>query len=133
MPDKGTFSFAGLSDTYFAAVFVPENNARREVVSFGDTVRTPVEEKVQPYAGVAVSDGDANRFELFVGPKDVDLLRSINPKLEQVVDFGWLGVLAKPLFLVVNWLNDHAVHNFGWAIVLVTVAINFVLFPLKFT
>jgi YidC/Oxa1 family membrane protein insertase len=129
----GTFSFAGLADTYFAAVFLPQNNARIEVVSFGDTVRTPLEEKPLPYSGVAVSDGDGNRFELFVGPKDVDLLRGINPKLEQVVDFGWLGVLAKPLFLVVNWLNDHAVHNFGWAIVLVTVLINFVLFPLKLT
>ena len=133
VPSAGTFSFAGLADTYFAAVFLPENNARTEVVSFGDTVRTPLEEKTLPYSGVAVSDGGANRFEVFVGPKDVDLLRSINPKLEQVVDFGWLGVLAKPLFLAVNWLNDHAVHNFGWAIVLVTVAINFALFPLKLT
>ena len=133
VPSAGTFSFAGLADTYFAAVFLPENNARTEVVSFGDTVRTPLEEKTLPYSGVAVSDGSANRFEVFVGPKDVDLLRSINPKLEQVVDFGWLGVLAKPLFLAVNWLNDHAVHNFGWAIVLVTVAINFALFPLKLT
>jgi YidC/Oxa1 family membrane protein insertase len=133
IPSAGTFSFAGLADTYFAAVFLPENNARTEVFSFGDTVRTPLEEKPQPLSGVAVSDGDGNHFELFVGPKDVDLLRSINPKLEQVVDFGWLGVLAKPLFLVVNWLNDHAVHNFGWAIVLVTVVINFVLFPLKLT
>jgi YidC/Oxa1 family membrane protein insertase len=133
IPSAGTFSFAGLADTYFAAVFLPGNNVRMEQVTFGDTVRTPLEEKPQPYAGVAVSDGGSNRFELFIGPKDVDLLRSINPKLEQVVDFGWLGVLAKPLFLVVNWLNDHVVHNFGWAIVLVTVVINFVLFPLKLT
>jgi YidC/Oxa1 family membrane protein insertase len=47
------------------------------------------------------------------------------------VDFGWMAFLAKPLFLIVNYVNDHFVHNFGWAIVLVTVAINFILFPLK--
>ena len=82
-------------------------------------------------SGVAVGESPSNRFELFVGPKDVDLLRKINPKLEQVVDFGWLSVLAKPLFLIVNYVNDAVVHNFGWAIVLVTVAINFILFPLK--
>ena len=47
--------------------------------------------------------GDAgNRFELFVGPKDVHLLSSVNPKLTQVVDFGWLSILAKPLFLLVE-------------------------------
>ncbi len=53
-----------------------------------------------------MSDGDVNQFRLFVGPKDVDLLKSIDPKLEQLVDFGWLAVLAKPLFLIVNWAND---------------------------
>jgi YidC/Oxa1 family membrane protein insertase len=42
-----------------------------------------------------------------------------------------MSVLAKPLFLIVNWFNDHAVHNFGWSIVVVTIAINFILFPLK--
>ena len=55
-----------------------------------------------PLSGVAVGDGAANRFELFVGPKDIDLLKRINPKLEQVVDFGWMSFLAKPLFLIVN-------------------------------
>src|SRR5665811_664309 len=42
-----------------------------------------------------------------------------------------MAFLAKPLFLIVNYVNDTLVHNFGWAIVVVTVAINFILFPLK--
>ncbi|MBZ5620961.1 MAG: membrane protein insertase YidC [Acidobacteriia bacterium] len=129
----GNFSFAGLADKYFAAVFLPESNGVTEFVTFADTVRTPSEEKPQPFAGAAISGGETNRFELFLGPKDVDLLKSINPKLEQVVDFGFLSILAKPLFLIVNWFNDHAVHNFGWSIVVVTIAINFILFPLKFS
>ena len=54
-------------------------------------------------------------------PKDFDLLKRIDPKLEQLVDFGWMSVLAKPLFLIVNWVNDNIVHNFGWAIILVTI------------
>jgi YidC/Oxa1 family membrane protein insertase len=130
---SGNFSFAGLADSYFAAVFLPEDSSTTQFVTFADTVRTPAEEKPQPFAGAAISDGETNRFELFVGPKDVDLLKSVNPKLEQVVDFGWISILAKPLFLIVNWFNDHAVHNFGWSIVVVTIAINFILFPLKFT
>jgi len=68
---------------------------------------------------------------LFVGPKDTDLLRQVNPKLEQVVDWGWFGVIAKPLFIVLNWTTDHVVHNYGWSIVLVTLIINILLFPLK--
>jgi YidC/Oxa1 family membrane protein insertase len=128
---SGNFSFAGLADKFFAAVFLPEGNTAMQEVTFSDTVRTAFEEKPAPFAGTAVSDGGANRFALFVGPKDVDLLKRVNPKLEQVVDFGWLAFLAKPLFLIVNWFNDAFVHNYGWSIVLVTVVLNFILFPLR--
>jgi YidC/Oxa1 family membrane protein insertase len=129
--NSGNFSFAGIADTYFAAVFLPEGNSGMQVVTFDDTVKTPHEQTPVALSGVALSGGTANRFEVFVGPKDIDLLTRINPKLEQVEDFGWMAFLAKPLFLIVNYVNDHFVHNFGWAIVLVTVAINFILFPLK--
>ena len=129
----GNFSFGGLGDNYFEAVFLAEGNTGTSQVTFADRVKTPIDETPQLFTGVAVSDVPANRFELFVGPKDLDLLVKINPKLEQTVDFGWLGVLAKPLFLIVNYVNDHLVRNFGWSIVLVTIAINFVLFPLKMT
>jgi len=70
---------------------------------------------------------------MFVGPKDVDLLKQIDPKLEQLVDFGWMSILAKPLFYAVNYVNDAFVHNFGWAIIIVTIVLNMALFPLKFT
>jgi YidC/Oxa1 family membrane protein insertase len=128
---NGQFSFAGIADNYFAAVFLNESNTPMHVISFADTVPTVLSQKPEMFSGVALGDGDANRFELFVGPKDINLLRSVNPKLEQAVDFGWLSVLAKPLFLLVNWVNNGLVHNFGWAIVLVTVMLNMALFPLR--
>ena len=130
---SGNYSFAGLADTFFAALVLPEGNTAMQTVTFSDTVRTTFEEKPAPFVGAAVSDGTTNRFELFIGPKDVDLLKRVNPKLEQVVDFGWLSFLAKPLFLIVNWFNYSFVHNFGWSIVVVTIVINFILFPLRLT
>jgi YidC/Oxa1 family membrane protein insertase len=128
---SGNFSFAGIADTFFAAVVLPEGSTAVQAMTFSDTVRTTFEEKPAPFVGAAVSDGATNRFALFIGPKDVDLLKRINPKLEQVVDFGWLSFLAKPLFLIVNWFNDAFVHNFGWSIVVVTIVINTILFPLR--
>jgi YidC/Oxa1 family membrane protein insertase len=132
LTNSGDFSFAGLADLYFAGVFLPQPNSTTHQVTFSDTTRTVVDEKPEPYTGVAVSNGETNNFRLFVGPKNLDLLKSIDPKLEQVVNFGeWLGVIAKPLFLIVDWFNKSFVHNFGWSIVVVTIVINFVLFPLK--
>jgi YidC/Oxa1 family membrane protein insertase len=137
----GSYSFAGIEDAYFVAVFLPERAAAVEIATFSDSTPTVLDQKETAFAGTAVGaaasaaagDGSVNRFELYVGPKDIDILRAVNPKLEQVVDFGWLGFLAKPLFLIVNWVVDHAVHNYGWSIILVTVALNFILFPLKLT
>jgi YidC/Oxa1 family membrane protein insertase len=81
--------------------------------------------------GAAVGGGARNRFSVFVGPKDLDLLKRIDPRLEQMVDFGWFWFIAKPLFLVLNWLNDKLAHNYGWAIVLLTILINFVILPMR--
>lgn len=130
---SGNFSYAGIADTYFAAVFLPDGGGALQQTVFSDTVSTPLETKPEPFAGAAVATGVSNRFALFVGPKDIDLMKRINPKLESVVDFGWMSILAKPLFLVVNFLNDAFVHNFGWSIVLVTLIIYMVMFPLRIT
>jgi len=128
---SGNFSFTGLADTYFAAVLLPQASTHVEQVTFADTVRTPAEEKQVAFPGVAVTDGAANRFDVYVGPKDLAILARVNPKLTEVVDFGFLSILSKPLFLIVNWFNNAFVHNFGWSIVVVTIVINMILFPLK--
>ncbi|HXK04004.1 MAG TPA: membrane protein insertase YidC [Verrucomicrobiae bacterium] len=128
---SGNFSFGGLADNYFAAVFLPDSGSSMQTVTFADRVKTPLDGTPQPFTGVAVGDGDANRYDLFVGPKDLNLLGRINPKLTQIVDFGWFWFLAKPLFQIVNYVNGQFVRNYGWSIVLVTILINFALFPLK--
>ena len=128
---SGNFSFAGLADTYFAAVLLPQDNTHVDKVILADTVRTPLDEKQLAFPGFAISNGDRNHFEVYVGPKDLDILARVNPKLTEVVDFGFLSVLSKPLFLIVNWFNNAFVHNFGWSIVVVTIVINMILFPLK--
>ena len=129
----GNYSFAGIEDKYFVAAFLPERGATVAVTTFSDNAAAARDSKELPFAGAAVGDGAANRFSLFVGPKDIDILRAVNPKLQQVVDFGWLSILAKPLFLIVNWVADRAIHNYGWSIIVVTIVLNFVLFPLKIT
>jgi YidC/Oxa1 family membrane protein insertase len=129
----GNYSFAGIEDKYFVAAFLPAPGGATAMTTLSDSEPTPRETKEAPFAGAAVSDGLVNHFSLYVGPKDIDILRAVNPKLEQVVDFGWLSILAKPLFLIVHWVADRAIHNYGWSIILVTIALNFVLFPLKIT
>jgi YidC/Oxa1 family membrane protein insertase len=121
-----------MEDGYFAAVFLP-GKSPTEVLTFDDTAPTPFSSNKEQLAGVAVGGDGVNRFALFVGPKDLDILKTVNPKLEQIVDFGFFSIIAKPLFLSMHWLNDAYVHNYGWAIILMTVFLNIALFPLKIT
>jgi YidC/Oxa1 family membrane protein insertase len=129
---SGQFSFAGVEDNYFAAVFLPASNQAVELTTFSDQVPNAAG-KEEARIGAGVGGDGTNTFTLYVGPKDFDLLQRIDPKLAQLVDWGWFGFIAKPLFLALNWTNDRLTHNYGWAIVLVTVAISTLLFPLKLT
>jgi YidC/Oxa1 family membrane protein insertase len=127
----GNYSFAGLDDKFFAAVFLPKDNATIKVQAIKDDVPPGPAGKDEMRVGVEIGGDSVNRFMVFVGPKDIDLLRRVDPKLQQLIDWGWFGVIAKPLFLAMHWLNDSFVHNYGWSIVVITIAINLVLLPLR--
>ncbi len=130
--DSGSYSFAGLEDNYFAAVFLPSANGHVfEIRTVADNVPAATDKTPQPHVGAEVGGAGLNQFAMYVGPKDLDILKKIDPRLEQLVDFGFWSWIAKPLFIVLNWLNDNFVHNYGWAIVLVTVLLNFVILPLR--
>lgn len=128
----GQYSFAGLQDSYFAGVFLPEEKAQVELTEFSDAVPNASNNDEQR-VGAAVGGEGFNQFTFFPGPKDYDLLHKINPKLDTLIDWGWFEILAKPLFLVLHWTASRLTHNYGWAIIVVTIAINILLFPLKIT
>jgi YidC/Oxa1 family membrane protein insertase len=130
--DTGDFTFGGVEDTFFAAVVLPPASSL-EVRTYSDDFKLAGQEKPEKFAGVGFGTGASNQLTLFAGPKDTDLLRKINPKLEKLIDWGFFGIIAKPLFLWLNWVNDHWTFNYGWAIILVTMIINLVLFPFKIT
>ena len=135
---SGTYTYAGIEDKYFAAMFLPgasNSDAGRsmETQVYSDLVPYNGDAEERDYVGVAVGGSVDNDFRLFVGPKNRHILKSVNPKLADLVDFGWFFFIAEPLFIALNWLTANYLHNFGWSIILLTAAINFVTLPLKLT
>ncbi len=133
VPDEGNFSFAGIEDKYFTAAFQPVGSGPLRLVTFGDTLATAADPKEQPRVGAGIGHPVRNDFALFVGPKDIDILRQVNPKLVNIVDFGWFWFLAKPLFYALHYVNNQWLHNYGWSIIAVTILINLLLFPMRLT
>jgi len=67
---------------------------------------------------------------LFAGPEEERMLEGIAPGLELVKDYGWVTIIAKPLFWLLEKIHSY-VGNWGWAIVLLTLLIKAVFFPLS--
>ena len=130
----GPVSYAGLEDLYFVDIFLPqspEDVFRLSRRSWSPANWTDKELPAPFEAELAASMGRPLDFGLFVAPKSVDLLRAMNPPLDDLISFGWFSFVAKPLFLGLRYIYDHWIHNYGWAIIILTVALNFALFPLK--
>jgi YidC/Oxa1 family membrane protein insertase len=131
----GTWDFAGIVDHYYGAVFLPdgESGVSLEHWKYDRQVQVEGKTDTEPVAEVAAGAPETFplKMRLFVGPKDLNVLGRVKPPLTDLVTFGYLGVIARPLFDFLKWIYRY-VPNFGWAIVLMTIAINMVLFPLKY-
>jgi len=154
---NAAFAFAGVSDQYFAATFLPDHPADATLVTLHHQIQLdeilrahnlPAKSNAfVPVIGAAIGSlSGHDSVNLFVGPKDIDLLKSIHTatgsSLEPILDFGFWGPIGKYLFLGLRAVHSmlpnatlptSAPGNFswGWAIVLFTVLINLVLLPLR--
>ncbi len=146
---NGPFAWAGAADQYFGAVFLPDDPKTAVLVTLRSALEVPKDptkpqgDKVKEDAvGAAVGNVNGPTTErLFAGPKAIGVLQAVKvaalpgrsaTNLEALVDFGtYLGFIAKPLFLWLRWTHLHWVANWGWAIIILTVIINIVVFPLR--
>jgi YidC/Oxa1 family membrane protein insertase len=142
----GPFNWAGLSDQYFAAVFLPADPMNAVVVTLRNAIEIPhggsdtkQMDKVDVLGAAVGSSRGVSNARLYVGPKALADLESVpvpgitgaEPDLRAIVDFGRLGIIARPLFLWLKWMYNHIVGNWGWAILLQTLVINLALLPLR--
>ena len=140
-----TMHWAGASDQYFAAIFMPDNPQSASLVELRNGLQIPKDpakpegDKVSvDLAGTAVGTlNGPNSVRLFVGPKSVDVLSSVKTaaggNLEAVQDFGFWHFIAKPLFAWARWTEQKLIPNWGLTIIFLTIIINLVLLPLRLT
>jgi YidC/Oxa1 family membrane protein insertase len=143
------YQYAADMDLYFASAFLPDVPDRTTVVTLHNAVELPGDTS-DPNSkkthidvlGLAVGDtsGDT-RLRLFAGPKATDVLESIHatgvdgkpdgPSLEPLIQFGLWAFIAKPLYLLLRFMVQHGIGNWGWAIILSTVIFNLTLLPTR--
>ncbi len=133
---QGGKDFTGLEDRYFTATFLPANGAAPGTLETrywktSETMQVAGQQTQVPVSEVATAIAGPNTaLRVYVGPKDYDVLKKMTPPLQGLVNFGWLEFIADPLFHGLKWLHNY-IPNWGWSIVVLTLIINMLLFPLR--
>lgn len=129
----GPVRWLALQDKYFMSVFIPEN---------ANGLFSKLETEMVVSAGMSLPGGSGeqvHKTKLYAGPKKYDVLKSFEIGLEDTIDFGWfiygswsiVKAVAKPLFSVLRFIYDYT-HNYGVAIILLTVGIKLLFVPLQY-
>jgi YidC/Oxa1 family membrane protein insertase len=130
VPESG-LPFAGVEDHYFLAAEVGGGAGVK--VSYAPRQIDRPKELGGPWYMVsyAVTYPAAPAGAMFfLGPKDFDILQAVNRDLVRAVDFGFFAWLVVPLLRALKWVNGFA-GNYGWSIIILTMLINLVMFPLR--
>jgi len=133
---QGGKDYVGIEDRYFTAAFLPPGGSASSPLQTRywkawRTIQVNGQETTEPVPQVAASSSaQPVALRVYVGPKDYDDLKKMNPPLHGLINFGWLEFIAEPLFHGLKWLHNY-IPNWGWAIVVLTLVINTLLFPLR--
>jgi len=132
---NGNVHWEGFSDKYFLTSLLPVDNLVSSVnleqlhSADGQSPGLFISRliyNIQPHL-----QGDTARFaySIYIGPKDLDVLRDTGHFLEKSIDLGWFGFIAKPLLVVLKFFYRYT-HNYGIAIIILTILIKILFYPL---
>ena len=122
---------------YFVSAWLPQGSGGREYFTkrvtetlYSAGVIVPVVSAGAQLGAIAPNASASVMMPLYVGPQEQEKLKALAPGLDLVVDYGWLTVLAYPMFVVLSFLNS-LIGNWGWTIIAFTILLKLVFFPLN--
>jgi len=128
--EAGESGWIAMVQHYFATAWIPNPESAREVYFDkldNNLYRVGVKSAIAPIASGASFTQES---KLFVGPEEDALLHQVAPGFDLIKDYGYLTIIAKPLFWVLMQIH-HVVQNWGWAIIILTIFIKLIFFPLS--
>jgi YidC/Oxa1 family membrane protein insertase len=121
--------WAGFADKYFLSAILAEKNSiasvdlKKNAAGFMESIVSSPQVTINAGQSVSVTQ------RLFVGPKDIDILKAQGNDLVQSLDLGWFTVIAKPLLYTLKFFYNY-VGNYGIAIIIITIILKALFFPL---
>jgi len=123
-------SWGGFESKYFMATVIPQNPSLTSFAMSKDNRDMVTVSLRGPKNLIPGEQAGSFMYTLFLGPKDYSILKAQKVNLEDAIDFGsWLKWLAMPMLIVLKWLYQY-VHNYGLAIIILTILIKIIFWPL---
>ncbi|HCY87397.1 MAG TPA: membrane protein insertase YidC [Desulfobacteraceae bacterium] len=124
----GTVGWAGYTDRYFLTAVMPAapESATLKLSYDNDIV---VNRYIQPMERLDPGKQATYNFTLYMGPKSYKVLGQYDNLLKKSINFGWFDIIAKPLLITMNYIHD-VIPNYGIAIILLTILIKLIFWPL---
>ena len=126
---ESTDGWLGMVQHYFVSAWLPQGDGERKFFTQKYTTLYSAGVSV-PISTIASGAEGSLTMPLYIGPQEQDKLNKLAPGLGLVVDYGWLKVLAYPMFVVLSWIHG-ILGNWGWTIILFTILLKVVFFPLN--
>lgn len=117
---------------YFVGAWIGDKGDTHHVYSKVSEGNKYVIGLLTPQASIAPGSTGSIKARAYVGPKLQEQLKELAPSLELTVDYGWLTILAEPIFWVMKWIQS-VVGNWGWTIILLTISIKLMFYKLSET
>lgn len=130
LPSQSNEGWIAMLQHYFLTAWVPQQDINRELYTRQLDKHLYAIGSIVAVGEVAPGAEKVVDSTLYVGPQDQRRLEYIAPNLDLVVDYGWLTFLAKPIYWLLAFLQG-LVGNWGWAIVLLTVLVKAILYPIS--
>lgn len=123
---SGDVQWAVLDSQYFIVALVPVQTPFSGVSSDRNTEKKISVGLTQKEILLSPGEASQSQLDIYAGPKEYHTLKTLGPKLEEMVGFGYLG---KFVYVILEYINK-IVHNYGWAILILTLLMQVVLLPL---
>ncbi len=126
---SGQIAWISYQEDYFMTAFVPEAESQGNFLARllpSGLLEATWSVSLQP---ILSGNPFSTRSTLYMGPRDLDMLKAIGRKLDLAIDFGWFDIIAKPLLYLLKFFNQYA-GNYGIAIILLTILIKILFWPL---
>lgn len=131
-PKNSNDGWIAVLQHYFFSAWLPKNGTPREFYTRRLDEKLYAAGVIVPAGAVGPKASETVTVELYAGPEEQKKLEKIAPGLDLTIDYGWLTVIAVPLFWVLSWLYQWS-GNWGIAIILLTVIIKLLFYPLSAT